>query len=89
VCVCVCLCVLRICVCVCVCVIVCVCVCVRACVRALDKAVIGAGSCLWPISLVRFAPHWHAVKWAGIIGFAICIYIYISCHGACTLQGTV
>ena len=39
---------------------------------ALDKAVSGAGSCLWPIDMVRVAPHWHAVKWAGIIGFAIC-----------------
>ena len=60
---------------------VCVCVCVRVCVHA--------GSYLWPISMVRFVPHWHAVKLAGIIGFAICICIYIACHGACTLQATV
>ena len=72
-----------------VCLCVCVSVCVSVCVFAFYKAVRGAGSCLCPICLVRFAPHWHAVKWSGIIGFAICIYIYISCHGACTLQGTV
>ena len=27
--------------------------------------------------MVRLAPNWHAVKWAGIIGFAICTIGYL------------
>ena len=64
----------------CVCVCVCVCVSVCVCVCALDKTVSGAGSYLWPIAMVRFAPHWHAVKWAGIIGFAIITIGYLYLH---------
>ena len=65
---------------VCVCVCVCVSVCVSVCVLALDKAVSGAGSCLWPIAMVRFVPHWHVVKWAGIMGFAIITIEYLYLH---------
>ena len=57
---------------------VCVYVCVSMC--ALDKAVSGAGSCLGPIAMVSVAPHWHAVKWAGIVGFAICTIGYLYLH---------
>ena len=64
-------------------------------VCALDKAVSGAGSCLWPSAMVRLGPHWHAVKQAGIITFAIrtiawaFVSSYIAYHGRCTLQGTI
>ena len=59
---------------------VCVCVCVSVCVCASDKPVSGAGSCLWPIAMVKFAPHWHAVKCAGIIGIAIIAIGYFYLH---------
>ena len=34
---------------------------------------------LWPSAMVRLVPHWHAVKWAGIIAFTICTigYLYL------------
>ena len=34
---------------------------------------------LWPSAMVRLAPHWHAVKWAGIIAVTICTigYLYL------------
>ena len=60
---------------------VCVCVCVNVCmyVCALDKEPSGAGS--WFVAqcyMVRLAPHWHAVKWVGIIAFAITIgHLYL------------
>ena len=48
-------------------------------VCALDKTASGAANCLWPNAMIRLAPHWHAVKRAGIIGFAICTigYLYL------------
>ena len=64
-------------VCVCVCVFVCMClvvymrVCVYVCLcfRWSSK---WCRNCLWPCAMVRLVTHWHAVKWAGIINFAIC-----------------
>ena len=52
-------------------------VCVCVCVCALYNTASGAESCLWPSAMVRLAPHWHAVKWAGIIGIAICTIGYL------------
>ena len=49
---------------------------------ALYKTASGAESCLWPSAMLRLAPHWHAVKWAGIIDFAICTIQYL-CVRAC------
>ena len=61
------------------CVYMCVCVCVCVCVYvfALYKTGSGAESCLWPSAMVRLVSHWHAVKWAGIIGFAIYYWIFV------------
>ena len=48
---------------------------------------------LWPSDMVRLVPHWHAVKWSGIMAFAICTigYLYLQSiyHRKCTLQATI
>ena len=41
---------------------------------------------LWPSAMVRLAPHWHAVKWAAVIAFAICTVGYLYLQSIATME---